>query len=123
MRFATSASIKALAIWDYLAREGKKAIIVGVPPNFPPRRVNGISIGCFLTPDPTADAFVYPPELKQQITDLVGEYPVDVKEFRTDRKEWLRDQIFDMSRKQWKVVHWLLRERKWKIFSVRGYRT
>lgn len=117
LRFATSASIKALAIWDYLAREGKKAIIVGVPPNFPPRRVNGISIGCFLTPDPTADAFVYPPELKQQITDLVGEYPVDVKEFRTDRKEWLRDQIFDMSRKQWKVVHWLLREREWNYFQ------
>src|SRR5712671_3619911 len=51
LSFANSASIKALAIWDQLARDGKKAIIVGVPPNYPPRRVNGISIGCFLTPD------------------------------------------------------------------------
>src|SRR3989454_9588685 len=49
--FANSASIKALAIWDQLAREGKKSIIIGVPPNYPPRRINGISIGCFLTPD------------------------------------------------------------------------
>lgn len=116
LRFANSASIKALAIWDHLAREGKKSIIVGVPPNFPPRRVNGISIGCFLTPDPAKDEFVYPPALKQQITELVGEYPVDVKNFRTDRKDWLRDQIFEMSRKQWKVVHWLLQEQAWDYF-------
>src|SRR5207244_124558 len=51
LAFANSTSIKALAMWDQLARQGKKSIIVGVPPNYPPRRVNGISIGCFLTPD------------------------------------------------------------------------
>ena len=34
--FANSASIKALAMWDQLAREGKRSIIVGVPPNYPP---------------------------------------------------------------------------------------
>ena len=38
LAFANSASIKALAIWDQLAREGKKSIIVGVPPNYPPRQ-------------------------------------------------------------------------------------
>jgi predicted AlkP superfamily phosphohydrolase/phosphomutase len=117
LRFASSTSIKAMAIWDHLAREGKKAIIVGVPPNFPPRRVNGISIGCFLTPDPVKDEFVYPAAVKQQITELFGEYPVDVKQFRTDNKDWLREQIFEMSRKQWKVVQWLLREREWDYFQ------
>ena len=29
---------RRMAIWDQLAREGKKSIIVGVPPNFPPRK-------------------------------------------------------------------------------------
>ena len=42
--FANSASIKSLAIWDQLAREGKRSIIVGVPPNYPPRKINGISV-------------------------------------------------------------------------------
>ncbi len=40
LRFANSTSIKALAIWDHLARQGKKSIIIGVPPNrfpFAPR--------------------------------------------------------------------------------------
>ena len=59
-RLRELASIKALAIWDQLAREGKKSIIVGVPPNYPPRRVNGISVGCFLTPDTVKNDFTYP---------------------------------------------------------------
>jgi predicted AlkP superfamily phosphohydrolase/phosphomutase len=116
LTFANSASIRALAIWDYLGQEGKKSIIVGVPPNYPPRKVNGISIGCFLTPDSSTDDFVYPIGVKQQIRNLVGEYPVDVKNFRTDRKDWLRDEIFAMSRKQWEVVRWLLREKEWDYF-------
>jgi predicted AlkP superfamily phosphohydrolase/phosphomutase len=114
--FANSASIKSLAIWDQLAREGKRSIIVGVPPNYPPRKINGISVGCFLTPDTTKNDFTHPPSLKSKINELVGEYPVDVKNFRTDRKDWLKDEIFKMSEKQWKVVHWLLKEQEWDYF-------
>jgi len=114
--FANSNSIKSYAMWDHLAREGKRSIIVGVPPNFPPRRINGISVGCFLTPDTTKDDFTYPSSIKAKITELVGEYPVDVKNFRTDRKDWLRDEIFAMSRKQWQVVKWLLTEQEWDYF-------
>ena len=114
--FANSNSIKSYAMWDHLAREGKKSIIVGVPPNFPPRRINGISIGCFLTPTTTKDEFTYPTNIKTKINELVGEYPVDVKNFRTDRKDWLRDEIFAMSRKQWQVVKWLLAEQEWDYF-------
>jgi len=116
LAFANSASIKALAIWDQLAREGKRSIVVGVPPNYPPRKINGISIGCFLTPDTTKNDFTHPPVFKAKIQDVVGEYPVDVKNFRTDRKDWLKDEIFKMSEKQWKVVHWLLKEQDWDYF-------
>ena len=114
--FANSASIKALAIWDQLAREGKRSIIVGVPPNYPARKINGISIGCFLTPDTTKNDFTHPASLKTKINELVGEYPVDVKNFRTDRKDWLKEEIFQMSQKQWKIVHWLLKEQEWDYF-------
>jgi predicted AlkP superfamily phosphohydrolase/phosphomutase len=114
--FANSASIKALAIWDHLAREGKRSIIVGVPPNYPPRRINGISVGCFLTPDTTKNDFTHPASFKNKINELVGEYPVDVKNFRTERKDWLRDEICRMSQKQWQVVHWLLKEQQWDYF-------
>jgi len=114
--FANSNSIKSYAMWDHLAREGKRSIIIGVPPNFPPRKINGISVGCFLTPDTKKDDFTYPSQIKSKINELVGEYPVDVKNFRTDRKDWLRDEIFAMSRKQWQVVKWLLTEQEWDYF-------
>jgi len=114
---ANSASITAPAIWDYLEREGKKSIIVGVPPNYPPRRVNGISIGCFLTPDTVKNNFTYPPQLKAKLTEMVGEYPTDARNFRTDRKDWLKEQIFSVSRKQWQVVRWLVKEQPWDYFQ------
>jgi predicted AlkP superfamily phosphohydrolase/phosphomutase len=116
LRFVDSRSIRAPAIWDYLALEGKKSIVVGVPPGYPPRRPNGISVGCFLTPNTQQYEFTYPASLKKKINELVGEYPVDVPGFRTDDKAWLKNQIFEMSRKQWKVVHWLLAEEDWDYF-------
>lgn len=111
-----SRSIRELAVWDQLAREGKRAVLVGVPPSFPPRRVNGVCVGCFLTPDPRTDVFTYPAEVADEIRHLVGNYPVDVKNFRTDDKEWLRDRIFEMSRTQFTVVRHLLRTRDWDYF-------
>ena len=118
LQFANSASFKAPAMWDYLAQHGKKSIVVGVPPNYPPKRVNGISIGGFLTPDTVKNEFTYPPAVKGRITELLGgEYPADVKNFRTDDKERLKQDIFEMSRKQWKVIRWLLTEQEWDYFQ------
>jgi predicted AlkP superfamily phosphohydrolase/phosphomutase len=111
-----SASIKEPAMWDYLGQQGKRSIVVGVPPGYPPRKLNGISVGCFLTPDPVKDDFTHPAEIKSEINALVGDYPVDVPGFRTDDKPWLKGQIFDMSRKHWQVVRWLLKEKDWDYF-------
>jgi predicted AlkP superfamily phosphohydrolase/phosphomutase len=115
--FTTSRSITEPAIWDHLAREGKRSIIVGVPPGFPPRRINGVAVSCFLTPDTDKNVFTHPPEVSQEIRQLVGHYPVDIQGFRTDNKAWLRDQIFAMSRTQFQVVRHLLKSREWDYFQ------
>ena len=114
--FANSRSISALAMWDQVAREGKKSILIGVPPGYPPRKVNGIAVGCFLTPDTTKDEFTHPPEIKQKLHELTGHYDVDVQGFRTDKKDWLKKEIFELSRKQWTAVKWLLRNQEWDYF-------
>jgi predicted AlkP superfamily phosphohydrolase/phosphomutase len=116
LSIATSRSITAPAIWDQLAREGKRSIIVGVPPGYPPRRINGIFVSCFLTPDTDKNVFTHPPELSEEIRRLVGRYPVDVQGFRTDNKAWLRDEIFAMSRTQFQVVRHLLANKEWDYF-------
>ena len=48
--------------------------------------------------------------MKDRIKELVGEYPVDVKGFRTPNKDWLKEEIYAMSRKHFAVVRALMRE-------------
>jgi predicted AlkP superfamily phosphohydrolase/phosphomutase len=110
-------SIQELAIWDQIAREGGRSVIVGVPPSYPPRKVNGVSVGCFLTPDSTRDVYTHPPQIGAEIAALVGEYPVDVKGFRTDDKAWLKDQTYEMSRKHFAVVRHLMQTQDWSYFQ------
>ncbi len=116
LSIATSRSITEPAIWDQLAREGKRSIIIGLPPGYPPRRINGLSVSCFLTPDTEKNVFTHPADLSQEIRQLVGHYPVDVQGFRTDDKVWLRDQIFAMSRIQFQVVRHLMQTKDWDYF-------
>jgi predicted AlkP superfamily phosphohydrolase/phosphomutase len=112
-----SRAIRELAIWDQVAREGGRSVVIGVPPSFPPRRVNGISVSCFMTPDTKDHDFTWPPGVRQEIEALVGEYPVDVKGFRTDDKERLRDEIHEMTRKHFEVVRHFLAKRDWDYFQ------
>lgn len=108
-----SSSIKGLAIWDQLAMEGGRSILIGVPPSYPTRKLNGIRVGCFLTPDPAQNEFTYPETVRGEIEALVGEYPVDVKGFRTEKKDWLLEQINEMTRKQFEVLRHLMRTQDW----------
>ncbi len=110
-------SIDALTIWDQIAREGGRSIIIGVPPGYPPRKVNGISVGDFLTPDTSRDVYTHPASIRHEIDALVGTYPVDVKGFRTHNKSWLRSEIWAMTRAHFQVVRHFLKNHDWDYFQ------
>src|SRR5204863_3351963 len=55
--------------------------------------------------------------VEQEIGRLVGDYPFDVKGYRTERKDWLRDEIYTMSRKHFAVIRHLLRSVEWDYFQ------
>lgn len=112
-----SKSITEIALWDQVAREGKRSIVVGVPPAYPPRKINGISVGCFLTPNSKTDVYTHPANVAERIAGWVGDYPVDVKGFRTPNKSWLKDEIYQMSRAHFEVVRRLMREEPWDYFQ------
>jgi predicted AlkP superfamily phosphohydrolase/phosphomutase len=117
LNIVNSSSIRALTIWDTLAMEGKRSVVIGVPPSYPPRKVNGISVGCFMTPDTQKNMYTHPEDAREQIESLVGEYPVDVKGFRTDNKDWLKNEIYRMSRKQFEVMRHFLQHTEWDYFQ------
>jgi len=117
LSIVNSSSIQQTAIWDVLGTHHKNVVVVGVPPSYPPRRMNGVNVACFMTPDTKTHDYTYPASVRRQIDHLVGEYPVDVKGFRTDNKEWLRDQIYDMTRKHFEVIRYLMTTLEWDYFQ------
>lgn len=117
MAFATSQAIKEDTVWDILSRAGKTVTLIGVPPSYPPKPVNGHLISCFMTPDATSQ-YTHPPSLKAEVEKLVGEYLFDADEFRTDDKERLLKQIYLMTEKRFTVAKHLMQEKPWDFFML-----
>lgn len=116
LEIADSGSVRELAVWDQVAREGGRSVLVGVPPSYPPRKINGVCVGCFLTPDTASVEYTHPPRVKEEIARWVGDYPVDVEGFRTEERDVLLDRIREMTRKHFTVVRQLLRTEPWDYF-------
>jgi predicted AlkP superfamily phosphohydrolase/phosphomutase len=117
MIFANSLLVKEDTLWDILARSAKKVTLIGIPQTYPPRPVNGHMITCFLTPD-TKSRYTYPESLKEEIRSWVGEYIIDVDNYRTEEKGKLLAQIYEMTEKQFKVAEHLLTEKEWDFFMM-----
>jgi len=117
MSIATSKDIAQDRVWDILSRDARQVTLVGVPQTYPPHPVNGYLITSFLTPS-ISSQYTYPAGLKQEIADLLGdqEYMLDVLNFRTNDKDYLLQQIYDMTERRFKVIKWLMREKPWDFF-------
>jgi predicted AlkP superfamily phosphohydrolase/phosphomutase len=117
MAFANGNSVKEPRVWDYLSRAGKKVICLGIPGTYPPRQVNGVLVGCFLTPS-IDNNYTYPPEVKNEIAKVVHPYMVDVPEFRTENKGRLLDDIYRMTEKRFTLARHFLRSKPWDFFMM-----
>lgn len=112
---ATSQAVQQPRVWDLLSAAGKDNIVVGVPGTFPIMRpLRGSMVTCFLTPG-TDSPYTHPPVLKQQIADWVGDYMFDVTGFRTEKKDWLLQQIYQMTDRRFEVVKRLVRTQPWDL--------
>ncbi|MFQ5494541.1 MAG: alkaline phosphatase family protein [Phycisphaerae bacterium] len=121
LSIATSLAVREPRLWDILTGHNRSSIVVGVPGTFPiTRTIKGRMITSFLTPDTTDPAiqWTHPSALRTEIEELVGEYLVDVKGFRTDDKAWLLEQIYTMTERRFKVVRHLLRRHPWDLFFM-----
>ncbi|MGH9921388.1 MAG: alkaline phosphatase family protein, partial [Nitrososphaerales archaeon] len=108
---ANSQSIREKKLWDYLAQQGKKVCLIGVPPSYPPIQVNGKMVSCFITPS-DQNQYTYPSEFKQEIEGLVGKYVFDVI-FRTEDRDAILKQLYDMTEKRFQVIKHLMIKESW----------
>lgn len=114
---ANSLAIKEERLWDILSRNGKRSIVIGVPGTYPPRPLNGVMVTDFLTPD-TSCEYTHPPELKAEIERVVGEYILDVRDFRSGNKEKILADIYEMTRKRFQLARHLLAREEWDYFMM-----
>jgi len=116
LSIATSLAVPEVRLWELLGEMGFESIVLGVPQTYPiARPLRGCMVTSFLTPDTDCD-YTWPAELKNKISEWVGEYILDVRQFRTDDKDWLLQQIYEMTEKRFEVAKRLLSERPWRLF-------
>lgn len=115
MTIANARSVNEPATWDYLGRRGKSCYLIGIPPSYPPKPVNGAMVGCFLSPNVNSK-FTQPESLREEILRVAPTYAVDVENFRTENKQWLLEKIYEMTEARFKVIQHLMKSRDWDYF-------
>ena len=114
---ANGAAVKEPRLWDIVGRRGMQSIVLGVPGTFPIKPLNGVMVSCFLTPS-TESQYTFPPALRNEVEEVVGEYLFDCTEFRTDDKDDLLRQIYEMTDKRFKLADHLLSTKPWDLFAM-----
>jgi predicted AlkP superfamily phosphohydrolase/phosphomutase len=114
---ANGSAVKEPRLWDIVGRRGLRSIVLGVPGTFPVRPLNGLMVSCFLTPS-TQSQYTFPPALRNEVEDTVGEYLFDCTEFRTEDKDDLLRQIYEMTDRRFALADHLLSTKPWELFTM-----
>jgi len=115
--FASTRSVRADRVWDILSRAGKRVVLLGVPPTYPPPALNGVVVSCFLTPS-TSSVYTYPPSLQGEVERVADGYVFDVDNFRTPDKRDLLGRIYEKTRKHFRVARYLVDTQPWDFFMM-----
>jgi predicted AlkP superfamily phosphohydrolase/phosphomutase len=117
LSIVSSRSVAEPILWEVLSERGKQVVVLGVPQTYPPQAVNGVLVSGFLAPS-TESNYTHPPELKAEISRVVGDYLLDVPEFRTEDKARLREDLWRMTEKRFALARHLARTRPWDFFMM-----
>lgn len=112
---ASNLDVRQPRLWDHLARADQPSILIGVPQTFPiVRPPLGHLITGFLTPS-IKSPYTHPPELADEVAGLVGEYLLDVADFRTTNKAWLLDRLYRLAEQRFTVARHLATTKPWTL--------
>jgi predicted AlkP superfamily phosphohydrolase/phosphomutase len=111
-----STLLEVPTLFTLLSSRGRRVGVIGVPPGYPPPKVNGFYISDFLTPPESTDT-TFPPELRAEIDAKFGAYRFDVP-FRAEERRELFQQILEMTRRRWQVAEALYTRDSWDLFAL-----
>ncbi|MEM0117555.1 MAG: alkaline phosphatase family protein [Conexivisphaerales archaeon] len=113
-----SSHVKERTVWEILAEKGKRSIVIGIPPSYPVKHKENVTmVSCFLTPSQERD-FTNPSELKQEILKITGgRYLFDVT-FRVEDRERIKRELFEMTEKRFDIAEYLIKNNPWDLFIL-----
>ena len=117
LSIANSSAVTVPTVWDILGQQGKKVLVLGVPQTYPPKPVNGILVTGFLTPNIETN-FTYPGDFKNEMAKEIGEYILDIRDFRTDDKDRLLEDIYRMTEKRFTLARYMVTTKEWDFFMM-----
>ncbi|HEY0753342.1 MAG TPA: alkaline phosphatase family protein [Ktedonobacteraceae bacterium] len=109
MVVADGRAVKVPRLWNILGDAGWGVAVLGVPGTFPPQAVNGVLASCFLAPN-TSVQYTSPPELAERIQSWVGNYLLDVPDFRSEDKARILRDIYTLCTQRFAVARHMLSE-------------
>jgi predicted AlkP superfamily phosphohydrolase/phosphomutase len=116
MAFVDSSWVMEEALWDILSRYGRRSILIGVPPSYPPKPINGQLVSCFMAGE--SPDYTYPREFRTEVEALSGGYISDVKDFRSEDKESILREVYEMTRRRFRLAKALLTRQDWDLFMM-----
>ena len=102
--------VKAKRVWHHLSRNRLSSLVFGVPQTYPPKPLNGVLVSSFMAPDKDVQ-WTYPAEVAEEVDKAAeGDYIIDVRDFRTDKKKDLLRAIYQMTYRRFRAFRHFLRK-------------
>ncbi|MDX2078330.1 MAG: alkaline phosphatase family protein [bacterium] len=112
MATADSTHIRHQRLWDILGEAGKSSTVLSVPQTYPIKPIRGTMLSCFLTPN-TQTTFTYPAIFKNEALKIAPDYAFDVKDFRTENKAELHQNLLKLRDAQFRVLKHAIQHTEW----------
>jgi predicted AlkP superfamily phosphohydrolase/phosphomutase len=106
------------SIWDQIAHEGRRSIVVDVPPFGSKSEVDSTSLVRFMTTHAAPSIPAEQPSfISEEMTSLVDSTDDQGGEIHTHNEERLLDQIYATTRTRFEVIRHLIEHEEWDYFQ------
>jgi len=113
-----SSHVETPRVWNYIESTGKTSILIGIPQTYPPFPHSGITVAGFPTPD-LDRVFTHPTQLADDLSAVIGgDYITDVRDFRTDNKQRLLDDLYRAATRRFRLANDFLIHKPWEFFMM-----
>ncbi|HEX6292694.1 MAG TPA: alkaline phosphatase family protein [Herpetosiphonaceae bacterium] len=111
----TSRTMRSPALWELLSAAGKRVFAMNVPVTYPSRQVNGIVVGCFLSP--SVEKAAPNAEIAQALKRLNYCVDADPLRARADKASFLPhlDEVFE---RRIAAMRYFWSQEAWDFFMV-----